>query len=100
MEADIAPYREDVQVALWRTKPDRREIHAGGEPKPPPIWGSKTFGRLSLPNADGGRPDCYWHRGRVTTAKRLIQSMMNDNAFDLAEFEVKESSEQWMLARR
>ena len=96
MEADIAPYREDGSVETVGMN----------------LTGAKYTLAVNKPAADGGIKsfaDIAGHRdmleGKIygiepgNDGNRLIQSMIDKNAFGLEGFEVVESSEQGMLAQ-
>ena len=96
MEADIAPYREDGSVETVGMN----------------LTGAKYTLAVNKPAADGGIKsfaDIAQHRdmleGKIygiepgNDGNRLIQSMIDKNAFGLEGFEVVESSEQGMLAQ-
>ncbi len=96
MEADIAPYREAGTVDTLRAN----------------LKGAKYTLAVNKVAADMGITtfaDIATHAGALESTiygiepgndgNRLIQSMIADNAFELKDFEVKESSEQGMLAQ-
>tara|TARA_R100001369_G_scaffold45655_2_gene71878 strand:- start:5175 stop:5897 length:723 start_codon:yes stop_codon:yes gene_type:complete len=96
MEADIAPYREDGTVDTVRTNLTGAKYTLAVN-KAAADLGIKTFADIAA-NADALDGQIYGIEPG-NDGNRLIQSMIDDNAFDLAEFEVKESSEQGMLAQ-
>ncbi|MFD2739980.1 choline ABC transporter substrate-binding protein [Sulfitobacter aestuarii] len=96
MEADIAPYREDGSVETVRAN----------------LEGAKYTLAVNKAAADLGITDFASIAeqqealdGKIygiepgNDGNRLIQSMIDDNAFELGDFEVVESSEQGMLAQ-
>ena len=96
MEADIAPYREDGSVETVAMN----------------LTGAKYTLAVNKAAADGGIMnfgDIAGHRDQLdgkiygiepgNDGNRLIQSMIDDDAFGLKDFEVVESSEQGMLAQ-
>ena len=96
MEADIAPYREagtvdTVRANLQGAKYTLATNKAGAD------LGITSFAAIAA-QADALDGKIYGIEPG-NDGNRLIQSMIDDNAFDLKEFEVVESSEQGMLAQ-
>ncbi|MEM7720266.1 MAG: choline ABC transporter substrate-binding protein [Pseudomonadota bacterium] len=96
MEADIAPYREagtvdTVRANLEGAKYTLATNQAGA------ALGISDFAAIAA-QADALEGKIYGIEPG-NDGNRLIQSMIDDNAFDLEEFEVVESSEQGMLAQ-
>ena len=96
MEADIAPYREagtvdTVRANLGGAKYTLAVNKAGAD------MGITDFASIAA-NAEALDSKIYGIEPG-NDGNRLIQSMIDDNAFDLANFEVVESSEQGMLAQ-
>ena len=96
MEADIAPYREagtvdTVRANLQGAKYTLATNKAGAD------LGITSFAAIAA-RADALDGKIYGIEPG-NDGNRLIQSMIDDNAFDLKEFEVVESSEQGMLAQ-
>ena len=96
MEADIAPYREagtvdTVRANLGGAKYTLAVNKAGAD------MGITDFASIAA-NAEALDSKIYGIEPG-NDGNRLIQSMIDDNAFDLADFEVVESSEQGMLAQ-
>ncbi|KIN64185.1 Substrate-binding region of ABC-type glycine betaine transport system [Sulfitobacter noctilucicola] len=96
MEADIAPYREAGTVDTVRANLAGAKYTLAVN-KAAADMGIMTFADIAA-NADALDETIYGIEPG-NDGNRLIQSMIDDNAFDLAEFEVKESSEQGMLAQ-
>ena len=96
MEADIAPYREagtvdTVRANLGGAKYTLAVNKAGAD------MGITDFASIAA-NAEALDSKIYGIEPG-NDGNRLIRSMIDDNAFDLANFEVVESSEQGMLAQ-
>ncbi|MCX8225192.1 MAG: choline ABC transporter substrate-binding protein [Sulfitobacter sp.] len=96
MEADIAPYREAGTVDTVRANLNGAKYTLAVN-KAAADMGIKTFADIAA-NADALDATIYGIEPG-NDGNRLIQSMIDDNAFDLKDFEVKESSEQGMLAQ-
>jgi glycine betaine/proline transport system substrate-binding protein len=96
MEGDIAPYREDKSVDTVRANLEGAKYtlatNAAGT-----ALGIKTFADIAK-NMDalGGK---IYGIEPGNDGNRLIQDMIDKNAFELSGFEVAESSEQGMLAQ-
>ena len=96
MEADIAPYREAGTVDTVRANLQGAKYTLTVN-KAAADMGIKTFADIA------GQAEAL--DGKIygiepgNDGNRLIQSMIDDNAFDLKDFEVVESSEQGMLAQ-
>ncbi len=96
MEADIAPYREAGTVDTVRTNLEGAKYtlatnSAGAE------LGIEDFGSIAE-NAEALESTIYGIEPG-NDGNRLIQSMIDEDAFGLSEFDVVESSEQGMLAQ-
>ncbi len=96
MEADIAPYREAGTVDTVRANLQGAKYTLAVN-KAAADLGITSFTDIAA-NAEALDQTIYGIEPG-NDGNRLIQSMIDDNAFDLAEFEVKESSEQGMLAQ-
>ncbi|KIN60674.1 Substrate-binding region of ABC-type glycine betaine transport system [Sulfitobacter noctilucae] len=96
MEADIAPYREAGTVDTVRANLEGAKYTLAVN-KAAADMGITSFADIAS-KADALDATIYGIEPG-NDGNRLIQSMIDDNAFDLAEFEVKESSEQGMLAQ-
>ena len=96
MEGDIAPYREDGSVDTVRANLEGAKYTLAVN-KTAADMGIKTFADIAA-NKDALEGKIYGIEPG-NDGNRLIQSMIDDNAFDLKEFEVVESSEQGMLAQ-
>ncbi len=96
MEADIAPYREAGTVDTVRANLEGAKYtlatNAAGK-----ALGIETFDTIAA-NADALDGEIYGIEPG-NDGNRLIQSMIDGDAFGLSSFEVKESSEQGMLAQ-
>jgi glycine betaine/proline transport system substrate-binding protein len=96
MEADIAPYREAGTVETVRANLEGAKYtlatNAAGA-----ALGITSFDDIAA-NIDALEADIYGIEPG-NDGNRLIQSMIDDGAFGLTEFEVVESSEQGMLAQ-
>ena len=96
MEADIAPYREAGTVETLRANLEGAKYTLAVN-KAASDLGIATFADIA------GNTDAL--DGKIfgiepgNDGNRLIQSMIDENAFELGEFEVVESSEQGMLAQ-
>lgn len=96
MEADIAPYREKGTVDTVRANLEGAKYTLAVN-KAAADLGITSFDAIAA-NADALDGKIYGIEPG-NDGNRLIQSMIDDNAFDLKEFEVVESSEQGMLAQ-
>ncbi len=96
MEADIAPYRDAGTVDTVRANLEGAKYTLAVN-KAAADMGIKTFADIAA-NADALDNTIYGIEPG-NDGNRLIQSMIDANAFDLKDFEVKESSEQGMLAQ-
>ncbi|AXI47165.1 glycine/betaine ABC transporter substrate-binding protein [Sulfitobacter sp. SK012] len=96
MEADIAPYREAGTVESLRANLTGAKYTLAVN-KVAADLGITSFAAIAA-NADALDGKIYGIEAG-NDGNRLIQSMIDDNAFDLREFEVVESSEQGMLAQ-
>jgi glycine betaine/proline transport system substrate-binding protein len=96
MEADIAPYRADGTVDSLRANLTGAKYTLAVN-KAAADMGIMTFADIAA-NADALEGTIYGIEPG-NDGNRLIQSMIETNAFDLKEFKVKESSEQGMLAQ-
>ena len=96
MEADIAPYRADGTVDSLRANLTGAKYTLAVN-KAAADMGIMTFADIAA-NADALEGTIYGIEPG-NDGNRLIQSMIDTNAFDLKEFKVKESSEQGMLAQ-
>lgn len=96
MEGDIAPYRDDKSVDTVRANLEGAKYtlatNAAGT-----ALGIKTFADIAN-NMDALDGKIYGIEPG-NDGNRLIQDMIEKNAFELSEFEVAESSEQGMLAQ-
>ena len=96
MEGDIAKYREEGSVDTVRANLEGAKYTLAVN-KAAADMGIETFADIAA-NADALEDKIYGIEPG-NDGNRLIQSMIDDNAFDLGEFEVVESSEQGMLAQ-
>ncbi|SFG25291.1 choline ABC transporter substrate-binding protein [Sulfitobacter dubius] len=96
MEGDIAKYREEGSVDTVRANLEGAKYTLAVN-KAAADMGIKTFADIAA-NADALEGEIYGIEPG-NDGNRLIQSMIDENAFDLGEFEVVESSEQGMLAQ-
>jgi len=96
MEADIAPYREAGTVDTVRANLTGAKYTLAVN-KSAADLGITTFSDIAA-NADALEETIYGIEPG-NDGNRLIQSMIDENAFDLKDFDVKESSEQGMLAQ-
>ncbi|NUH64662.1 choline ABC transporter substrate-binding protein [Sulfitobacter sp. S0837] len=96
MEGDIAKYREEGSVDTVRANLEGAKYTLAVN-KAAADMGIKTFADIAA-NADALDGKIYGIEPG-NDGNRLIQSMIDDNAFDLKDFEVVESSEQGMLAQ-
>lgn len=96
MEGDIAKYREEGSVDTVRANLEGAKYTLAVN-KVAADMGIKTFADIAA-NKDALEGEIYGIEPG-NDGNRLIQSMIDDNAFDLGEFEVVESSEQGMLAQ-
>ena len=96
MEADIAPYREAGTVDTVRMNLDGAKYTLAVN-KAAMDMGIKDFADIAA-NSDALEGKIYGIEPG-NDGNRLIQSMIDDNAFGLEGFEVVESSEQGMLAQ-
>ena len=96
MEGDIAKYREEGSVDTVRANLEGAKYTLAVN-KAAADMGITTFADIAA-NADALDATIYGIEPG-NDGNRLIQSMIDDNAFDLKDFEVKESSEQGMLAQ-
>jgi len=96
MEGDIAKYREEGSVDTVRANLEGAKYTLAVN-KAAADMGIKTFADIAA-NADALEGKIYGIEPG-NDGNRLIQSMIDENAFDLKEFEVVESSEQGMLAQ-
>ncbi|MDF3413377.1 choline ABC transporter substrate-binding protein [Sulfitobacter sp. M57] len=96
MEADIAPYREAGTVDTVRANLTGAKYTLAVN-KAAADMGITSFADIAA-KADALDGKIYGIEPG-NDGNRLIQSMIDDNAFDLKEFEVVESSEQGMLAQ-
>ena len=96
MEADIAPYRDDGTVEVVRPNL-RGEIHARGQSNSLADAGLKDFADIAKfgDQLDG----TIYGIEPGNDGNRLILDMIAKDAFGLGKFELKESSEQAMLAQ-
>lgn len=96
MEGDIAPYRDDKSVDTVRANLEGAKYtlatNAAGT-----ALGIKTFADIAN-NKDALDGKIYGIEPG-NDGNRLIQDMIDKNAFELSDFEVAESSEQGMLAQ-
>ncbi|CTQ49133.1 choline ABC transporter substrate-binding protein [Jannaschia donghaensis] len=96
MEADIAPYRDAGTVETLRANLEGAKYTLAVN-KAAADLGIASFGDIAA-NADALDSKIYGIEPG-NDGNRLIQSMIDGGAFDLADFEVVESSEQGMLAQ-
>ena len=96
MEADIAPYREEGTVDTVRANLEGAKYTLAVN-KAAADLGITNFEAISA-NADALDGKIYGIEPG-NDGNRLIQSMIDDDAFGLKDFEVVESSEQGMLAQ-
>ena len=96
MEGDIAKYREEGSVDTVRANLEGAKYTLAVN-KAAADMGIKNFADIAA-NADALDGQIYGIEPG-NDGNRLIQSMIDENAFDLGEFEVVESSEQGMLAQ-
>ncbi len=96
MEADIAPYREDGSVDTVRANLTGAKYTLAVN-KAAADMGIKNFADIAA-NADALDGQIYGIEPG-NDGNRLIQSMIDDDAFGLKDFKVVESSEQGMLAQ-
>jgi glycine betaine/proline transport system substrate-binding protein len=96
MEADIAPYREAGTVDTVRANLQGAKYTLAVN-KAAADLGITSFGTIAA-QADALDGKIFGIEPG-NDGNRLIQSMIDDNAFDLKDFEVVESSEQGMLAQ-
>ncbi|MDG1170629.1 MAG: choline ABC transporter substrate-binding protein [Sulfitobacter sp.] len=96
MEADIAPYREAGTVETVRANLQGAKYTLAVN-KAAADLGITSFAAIAA-HADALDGKIYGIEAG-NDGNRLIQSMIDDNAFDLKDFEVVESSEQGMLAQ-
>lgn len=96
MEGDIAKYREEGSVDTVRANLEGAKYTLAVN-KVAADMGIKTFADIAA-NMDALEGKIYGIEPG-NDGNRLIQSMIDDNAFDLGDFEVVESSEQGMLAQ-
>ena len=96
MEGDIAKYREEGSVDTVRANLEGAKYTLAVN-KVAADMGIKTFADIAA-NKDALEGEIYGIEPG-NDGNRLIQSMIDDNAFDLGDFEVVESSEQGMLAQ-
>ena len=96
MEADIAPYREAGTVDTVRANLEGAKYTLAVN-KTAADLGITSFGSIAAQN-DALEGKIYGIEPG-NDGNRLIQSMIDENAFGLEDFEVAESSEQGMLAQ-
>ncbi len=96
MEADIAPYREDGSVETVRENLEGAKYTLAVN-KAASDLGIKDFADI-VTHAEALENEIYGIEPG-NDGNRLIQSMIDDDAFGLSGFEVRESSEQGMLAQ-
>ncbi|MBO9431298.1 choline ABC transporter substrate-binding protein [Sulfitobacter sp. R18_1] len=96
MEGDIAKYREEGSVDTVRANLEGAKYTLAVN-KAAADMGIKTFADIAA-NADALEGKIYGIEPG-NDGNRLIQSMIDENAFELSDFEVVESSEQGMLAQ-
>ena len=96
MEGDIAKYREEGSVDTVRANLEGAKYTLAVN-KAAADMGIKTFADIAA-NRDALDGKIYGIEPG-NDGNRLIQSMIDENAFDLKDFEVVESSEQGMLAQ-
>ncbi|MFG6593863.1 choline ABC transporter substrate-binding protein [Sulfitobacter sp. 1A13368] len=96
MEGDIAKYREEGSVDTVRANLEGAKYTLAVN-KAAADMGIKTFADIAA-NAGALEGKIYGIEPG-NDGNRLIQSMIDENAFELGDFEVVESSEQGMLAQ-
>lgn len=96
MEADIAPYREDGSVEVVRTNLEGAKYTLAVN-KAAAALGIASFADI-VANADALDESIYGIEPG-NDGNRLIQDMIDQDAFGLKKFKVVESSEQGMLAQ-
>lgn len=96
MEADIAPYREEGSVETVRTNLEGAKYTLAVN-KPAADLGIASFGDIAA-QSDALEGAIYGIEPG-NDGNRLIQDMIDGNAFGLGDFKVVESSEQGMLAQ-
>ncbi len=96
MQADIAPYRDAGTVDTVRANLTGAKYTLAVN-KVAADLGITTFADIAA-NADALEETIYGIEPG-NDGNRLIQSMIDENAFELKDFDVKESSEQGMLAQ-
>ncbi|MFN2306538.1 MAG: choline ABC transporter substrate-binding protein [Paracoccaceae bacterium] len=96
MEADIAPYREDGSVDTVRANLTGAKYTLAVNRAAADL-GITTFADIAT-NADALDETIYGIEPG-NDGNRLIQAMIDDNAFGLEGFDIRESSEQGMLAQ-
>lgn len=96
MEADIAPYREDGSVETVRTNLEGAKYTLAAN-KAAAALGIASFADLAA-QADALDASIYGIEPG-NDGNRIIQDMIDNNAFGLEDFKVVESSEQGMLAQ-
>jgi glycine betaine/proline transport system substrate-binding protein len=96
MEADIAPYRDEGTVDTVRANLEGAKYTLAAN-KAAADMGITTFADIAA-QQDALEGKIYGIEPG-NDGNRLIQSMIDENAFDLEGFEVVESSEQGMLAQ-
>lgn len=96
MEADIAPYREDGSVETVRTNLEGAKYTLAAN-KAAAALGIANFADLAA-QADALDASIYGIEPG-NDGNRIIQDMIDNNAFGLEDFKVVESSEQGMLAQ-
>ncbi|MFG6623883.1 choline ABC transporter substrate-binding protein [Sulfitobacter sp. 1A12056] len=96
MEGDIAKYREEGSVDTVRANLEGAKYTLAVN-KAAADMGIMTFADIAA-NADALEGKIYGIEPG-NDGNRLIQSMIDENAFELGDFEVVESSEQGMLAQ-
>ena len=96
MEGDIAKYREEGSVDTVRANLEGAKYTLAVN-KAAADMGIKTFADIAA-NKDALEGEIYGIEPG-NDGNRLIQSMIDENAFELGDFEVVESSEQGMLAQ-
>ncbi len=96
MEADIAPYREDGSVETVRTNLEGAKYTLAAN-KAAAALGIASFADLAA-QADALDASIYGIEPG-NDGNRIIQDMIDSNAFGLEDFKVVESSEQGMLAQ-
>jgi len=96
MEADIAPYRDEGSVETVRVNLEGAKYTLAANEAAAAL-GIASFADIAA-NADALDGKVYGIEPG-NDGNRLIQDMIDQNAFELGEFEVVESSEQGMLAQ-